>query len=120
MLKTTLIGFGYWGTKLARNFQNQEAFNLMSIVDLNAKNLAFAKKNYPLAKLSNNYKKVIIDRAIDLVVIASPTSAHYKIAKFALENFKHVLVEKPLSLSFKEVKKLNVIANKNKRNDSHY
>jgi len=115
MIKTALIGFGYWGTKLARNFQNQEAFNLMSIVDLNAKNLASAKKNYPLAKLSNNYKKVIIDRAIDLVVIASPTSAHYKIAKFALENFKHVLVEKPLSLSFKEVRKLNVIANKNKK-----
>ena len=50
MLKTALIGFGYWGTKLARNFQNQEAFNLMSIVDLNAKNLAFAKKKLSLSK----------------------------------------------------------------------
>ena len=115
MLKTTLIGFGYWGTKLARNFQNLEIFNLVSIVDLNSKSLAFAKKSYPLAKLSNNYKKAINDDLIDLVIIASPTSTHYKIAKYALENFKHVLVEKPLSLSLIEVKKLNKIANKNKK-----
>tara|TARA_B100001123_G_C15278167_1_gene1013001 strand:+ start:421 stop:1362 length:942 start_codon:yes stop_codon:yes gene_type:complete len=115
MLNTALVGFGYWGTKLARNFQNLESFNLISIVDLNSKNLASAKKNYPLAKLSNNYKKTIIDDSIDLVVIASPTSSHYKIAKFALENSKHVLVEKPISLSLKEVRKLNEIANKNKK-----
>ena len=44
MLKTALVGFGYWGAKLARNFQNLETFNLMSIVDLNPKNLASAKK----------------------------------------------------------------------------
>ena len=88
MLKTALIGFGYWGTKLARNFQNLEAFNLVSIVDLNPKNLEFAKKNYPLTKLSNNYKKAINDNLIDLVIISSSTSTHYKIAKFAL-NFKN-------------------------------
>ena len=115
MLKIALIGFGYWGTKLARNFQNLETFNLVSIVDINSKNLAFAKKNYPLTKLSNNYKKAINDNLIDLVIISSPTSTHYKIAKFALENFKHVLVEKPLSITLNEVKKLNKIANKNKK-----
>ena len=115
MLKTALIGFGYWGTKLARNFQNSESFNLVSIVDLNSINLASAKKNYPLTKISNNYKKVIKDDLIDLVIISSPTSTHYKIAKFALENFKHVLVEKPLSLKLSEVKRLNKIANKNKK-----
>ena len=43
MLKTALIGFGYWGAKLARNFQNSETFNLVSIVDLNSKNLVSAK-----------------------------------------------------------------------------
>ena len=115
MLKTALIGFGYWGAKLARNFQNSEAFNLVSIVDLNLINLASAKRNYPLTKISNSYKKVIKDDLIDLVIISSPTSTHYKIAKFALKNFKHVLVEKPLSLKLSEVKRLNKIANKNKK-----
>ena len=47
-IKVSLIGYGYWGPKLARNFQNSEAFNLVSIVDLNLINLASAKRNYPL------------------------------------------------------------------------
>ena len=110
MLNISLIGYGYWGTKLARNFQNLEIFKLVSIVDKNKKNLALAKKNYPLAKTYNDYKKSIKDDNIDLVIISTPTKIHYKISKFALENSKHVLVEKPLSLSLKEVKKLNNIA----------
>ena len=115
MLKVALIGYGYWGTKLARNFQNLEVFKLISIVDKKAKNLALAKKNYPIAKTFNDYKKAIKNNIIDLVIISSPTITHYKISKFALENSKHVLVEKPLSLSLKEVKKLNKIAKKKRK-----
>ena len=115
MLKVALIGYGYWGTKLARNFQNSEAFNLVAIADIAPKNLILAKKNYPLTKVFNNYKKAIDNNIVDLVIISSPTITHYKISKFALENFKHVLVEKPLSLSLKEVKKLNRIADIKKR-----
>tara|TARA_B100002003_G_C14082259_1_gene520617 strand:- start:61 stop:1002 length:942 start_codon:yes stop_codon:yes gene_type:complete len=115
MLKIALIGYGYWGTKLARNFQNLESFNLVAIADKEPKNLLLAKKNYPLTKIFKNYKKAIKNNTIDLVIISSPTSTHYKISKFALENSKHVLVEKPLSLSLKEVKKLNKIANNKKK-----
>ena len=109
MLKIALIGYGYWGSKLARNFQNLETFKLISIADIKSKNLSLAKKNYPLAKTSNDYKSIIKNNIIDLVIISSPTTTHYKICKFALENYKHVLVEKPLSLSLKEVKKLTKI-----------
>ena len=115
MLKTALIGYGYWGSKLARNFNNIEDFDLVSFIDTNKKNLSFAKKNYPLAKFSNNYKKTIKNDDVDFVIISSPTITHYQIAKFALENFKHVLVEKPLSLKLDEVKKLNKIAKKNNK-----
>ena len=115
MLKIALIGYGYWGSKLARNFQNLEVFKLISIADIMPENLSLAKKNYPLLKTSNDYKKTIKNNIIDLVIISSPTTTHYKICKFALENYKHVLVEKPLSLSLKEVKKLNKIANNKKK-----
>jgi len=115
MLKVALIGYGYWGSKLARNFQNLEYFNLVAIADKEPKNLLLAKKNYPLTKVFKNYKKAIKNNTIDLVIISSPTITHYKISKFALENSKHVLVEKPLSLSLKEVKKLNKIANNKKK-----
>ncbi len=115
MIEVALIGHGYWGTKLARNFQNLELFNLSAIVDLKKQNLKVAKKNYPLAELSNNYKKIIKDSLIDLVIISTPTSTHFDIARYALENSKHILVEKPLSLSLSEVKTLYKIANKKKK-----
>ena len=115
MLKVALIGYGYWGSKLARNFQNLEAFKLISIADTMSKNLSLAKENYPLVKTSNDYKNTIKNNIIDLVIISSPTTTHYKICKFALENYKHVLVEKPLSLSLKEVKELNKIAQSKKK-----
>ena len=115
MLNVGLIGYGYWGNKLARNFQNLEVFNLISITDISSKNLTQAKKNYPLVKTFNDYKKAIKTNIIDLVVIASPTTSHYKICKFALENYKHVLVEKPLALSLNEVKKLTNLSKSKKK-----
>ena len=115
MLNACLIGYGYWGSKLARNFQNSEDFNLVSIADIKKKNLNFAKKNYQLIQTYKNYKEAIKSNDIDLVIISSPTITHYKIAYYALQNDKHVLVEKPLSLSLKEVKKLNKIAKKKRK-----
>ena len=91
MLNVALIGYGYWGAKLARNFQNSEFFNLVFISDLKSKNLSLAKKNYPLIKTSSNYKVAIKDSAIDLVIISSPTITHFKICKYALENNKHTM-----------------------------
>jgi len=115
MYNACLIGYGYWGSKLARNFQNSEFFNLASIVDLKKKNLFSAKKKYPLAELYKDYKKAIKDNNTDLIIISAPTSAHFKIAQYALKNYKHVLIEKPISLSLFEVKKLNKIAQINKK-----
>ena len=115
MYNACLIGYGYWGEKLARNFNNSEFFNLVSIVDIKKQNLNLAKKKYPSIDLNKNYIDAIKNSLLDLVIIATPTSTHFKIAQFALENDKHILVEKPLSLSLLEVKKLNKIAKRKKR-----
>ncbi len=115
MYNVCLIGHGYWGEKLARNFNNSEFFNLVSIVDIKKRNLNLAKKKYPSIDLNKNYIDAIKNSLLDLVIIATPTSTHFKIAQFALENDKHILVEKPLSLSLLEVKKLNKIAKRKKR-----
>ena len=115
MYNVCLIGHGYWGEKLARNFNNSEFFNLVSIVDIKKRNLNLAKKKYPSIDLNKNYIDAIKNSLLDLVIIATPTSTHFKIAQFALENDKHILVEKPLSLSLREVKKLNKIAKRKKR-----
>ena len=115
MYNICLIGLGYWGEKLARNFNNSDSFNIISIVDKKRTNLNLAKNIYPSVNLYEDYKIAIKESFSDLVVVSTPTSTHYKIAKFALENSKHVMVEKPLSLSLKEVKKLNKVSKKKKR-----
>jgi len=115
MYKVCLVGYGYWGSKLARNFKNSDYFDLFSIADSKKVNLTLAKKRFPLISTYKDYKKSIKDNLINLVVVSTPTGTHYKIAKFALENSKHVLIEKPMCLSTKEVMSLNRIAKKNKK-----
>ena len=112
-IKVSLIGYGDWGPKLARNFQNSNYFNLVSIIDTSNKNLKKAKIDFPLVKVSKNYKDILKFSKISLVVISTPTKTHFKIAKFALENKKHVLVEKPLSIKLNEVKSLENLSKKN-------
>ncbi len=113
-LKVSLIGYGYWGPKLARNFQNSNYFKLISVSDKSKFNLLRAKKDFPFIATSKDYRKTITDN-IDLVVIATPTETHFKISKYALERKKHILVEKPISLSIKEVLNLEKISKKNKK-----
>ncbi len=108
-----IIGYGYWGPKLARNFQNSNHFKVKYIIDKSKKSLSKAKIDFPLAKLYKNYE-LIKKNSVDLVVIASPTKSHFIIAKYFLNKF-HVLVEKPLSMSLREVKMLEQISKKNKK-----
>ncbi len=113
MYNVAIIGYGYWGPKLARNFQNSNYFNVRYIVDKSKKNLSNAKINFPLANLYTNYE-VIKKNSLDLVVIASPTKSHFVIAKYFLKN-TNVLVEKPLSMSLRQVRLLEQISKKNKK-----
>ncbi len=99
--KVALIGYGYWGPKLARNFLNSNNFEISCIVDKSLINLNKARQDFPLSKFYQNHKLVNVNE-IDLVVICSPTKFHYEMAKFFLRS-NHVLVEKPLSLSLKKV-----------------
>ena len=79
--KLAIIGYGYWGPKLARNFLNSSKFDISFVVDNYKKNLIRAKNDFPLTKTLENYKDIDL-RNIDLVVISSPTSTHFKLAKF--------------------------------------
>ena len=67
-IKVSLIGYGYWGAKLARNFQNSNFFNLVSIIDTSQKNLYKAKKDFPLVNTNKNYNglnKIINSRMLN-------------------------------------------------------
>ena len=110
-----LIGYGYWGPNLARNIDNSNDYNLISICDSSKKQFSKIKKIYPKVKILDDYKKAIMQTGINLVVIATPTKTHYQIAKYALQNDKHILVEKPITQSSKELRSLYKIADKKKK-----
>jgi len=111
--RVALIGYGYWGPKLARNINNSNNFKIKYIIDNSKKNLDKAKKDFPIAKLLKTYTS-LKKNDLDLVVISSPTKTHYKIAKHFLD-FSHVLVEKPLSLNSKDIVDLERKAKRNNK-----
>ena len=86
-LKVCLIGYGYWGPKLARNFQNSNFFKLLSVSDKSQSNLLRAKKDFPFIKTSKDYKKSITNN-IDIVVIATPHKHTFSNIKVCIRNEK--------------------------------
>jgi len=114
MIDICVIGYGYWGPNLCRNFSNLTGYNLTAICDINNHNLSIAKKNYPNVKTYKNFKEAINENNFQLIVLSTPTSTHYSLAKFILKKSINLLVEKPLCLSIKHHLNLNKIAKKNK------
>jgi predicted dehydrogenase len=112
-LNVALIGYGYWGPKLARNIQNTNNFQIRYIVDNSNKNLDKAKNDFPLAKFYKKYKN-LPKKNIDLVVISTPTKTHFQMANYFL-NYSHVLIEKPLSIRIKDVVSLEKKSTKMKK-----
>ena len=113
MINVCIIGYGYWGPNLCRNFSNADGYNVSTICDLDIKKLAIAKKNYPSVKIYKDFKEAIHSNKYELIILATPTSTHYSLAKFILNKSIHLLVEKPLCLSVEHHFKLNKIAKKN-------
>jgi len=97
MIRVGLIGYGYWGPNLARNFNANEDCTLVRIADMTDNRRAAAGKTYPAVEVVDDPARVAQADDIDLVVIATPVFTHYEFAKAALTNGKHVWVEKPMT-----------------------
>ena len=111
-LKAAIIGYGYWGPKLARNFLNSSKFQINYVVDNKPNNLIKAKNEIPLAIRLNNLDEIKAEN-LDLIILSTPTITHFKLVKKFLK-FTNVLVEKPLSLNLKHTRELEKIAKKSK------
>ncbi len=106
MVGIGVIGFGYWGPNLARNFSQTDGFELRWIVDEREGRRETARRQYPNVQLSANVDGLLADPDVDAVVISTPTNSHYSLAMRALEAGKHVLVEKPMTTTGAEGRKL--------------
>jgi predicted dehydrogenase len=109
-LNVAVIGCGYWGPNLIRNFNSAPNCTLKTLCDANQKRLEAMKALYPHVQTATDYQQVISDPNINAVVIALPVHLHYPVAKAALESGKHVLVEKPMTSSVEQSKELVSLA----------
>jgi predicted dehydrogenase len=108
-----VIGCGYWGPNLLRNFAENEAAELRWICDADGARLAAMARRYPSAQPAADYQDLLADPRLDAVAVVTPVANHFQIAKEALLAGKHVLVEKPLTSTAREAEELIEIAGQN-------
>ena len=109
-----VIGCGYWGPNLIRNFAENEGAELRWICDADARRLEKVARRYPSARTATDFRELLADPGLDSVVVATPVSTHYVFARAALEAGKHVLVEKPFTASVREAEELIALAEAHK------
>src|SRR6202158_6072308 len=114
MIRVGVIGYGYWGPNVVRNFYSVDHTRVEMLCDMNPSALARAKKNYPGLEVTTDPEEILKSPKIDAVAVVTPVWTHYKLAKAALENGKHVFVEKPFTSTSEEAEELiNLAARKN-------
>jgi predicted dehydrogenase len=99
MIGIGVIGFGYWGPNLVRNFSELQKTKVLTICDARQERLKNAQTRYVGIETTSDYNDLINHPGIDVIVIATPVSTHYELALKALKNGKHVFVEKPLTMT---------------------
>jgi predicted dehydrogenase len=105
MINVGIVGCGYWGSKLVRNFYELPESNLSLVCDTDRLRLQQIKKLYPQVRTTTNFYDLLQDN-IDAVVVATPVNTHHKLVKEALNGKKHVLVEKPMTDSSQQAREL--------------
>jgi predicted dehydrogenase len=115
MISLGLIGFGYWGPNLLRNFSAQPNCRMCMVADERPERLDRAKSQLPGIQTTSSAHQLINDPSIDAVIIATPVFSHYPLARHALEQGKHVLVEKPMTSAVSEAEHLVDLAARSSR-----
>lgn len=113
MINVGVIGVGYWGPNLIRNFISNPRTQINLCCDVKEDRLKYIRSNYPSLHTTADYNAIIKDPGVDLVAICTPVFTHYELAKDALQNGKHVLIEKPMTANAAQARDLIDIAEKN-------
>jgi predicted dehydrogenase len=92
-----LVGYGYWGPNLVRNFAEQPNARMVAVSDLSVERLTEVHTRYPKVKLTTDFQDILSDPDVDAVIVTTPVSTHFEIAMRALQAGKHVLVTKPIT-----------------------
>jgi predicted dehydrogenase len=115
MIRVAIVGYGYWGPNLVRNFAEAAGSRVDAVCDARPERLAAVAKRYPAVRTTSDFADILRDREIDAVAIATPVRAHYEMALAALEAGKHVLLEKPMTETADQAQRLIDLAERRRR-----
>lgn len=106
MIRIGVIGYGYWGPNLVRNFFECPVTEVVAVADLNSDRLGLVNRRYPGVETITDYRDILRNPRVDAVAISTPVTTHFTLAMEALEAGKHVLVEKPMTATSEEALRL--------------
>jgi predicted dehydrogenase len=113
-VRVGVIGYGYWGPNIVRNFHSLENCDVVAVCDKSHAALRRAQKVYPKLHLTSDFSEVLTSPEIDAIAVVTPVWTHYELAKAALENGKHVFVEKPFTSTSRQAEELIELADRKK------
>jgi predicted dehydrogenase len=101
-----VVGYGYWGPNLVRNFAAVEGAQVIAICEMDTTRMALGKRRHPGVVITSEFQDLLKDKRIDAIAIATPVHTHFELALSALKAGKHILVEKPLAQTSEQVRRL--------------
>ena len=110
VIRIGVIGYGYWGPNIVRNFHGHGESRVVTVCDKSAKSLERVRQSYPAMPVTSDCNDLLKATDIDAVAVVTPVWTHFELAKAALENGKHVFVEKPFTSSTAQAEELIELA----------
>jgi len=112
IIRIGVVGYGYWGPNIVRNLCSLDKVKLVSVCDLNEQSLERVKESYPSVDVTTDYNEIVSAADIDAVAVITPVSTHFELAQKALQNGKHVFVEKPFTSTVSQAEQLIELADR--------
>jgi predicted dehydrogenase len=109
-LNIAVVGYGYWGPNLVRNVMSSSSMQLAALCERDTQRADAFRARMPGVAIESDFDELLLDPALDAVVIATPPSTHYTLCKRALQAGKHVLVEKPMAKTSAQARELKELA----------
>src|SRR5262245_2248616 len=106
MIRIGIIGYGYWGPNLVRNFVESRGAEVVAVADLDAAKLATLQRRFPAVAVSSDFHDLLTDPSIDAIAVATPVSTHFQLGMAALKAGKHLWLEKPMAETSLQAQKL--------------
>src|SRR5437762_1711185 len=106
MINIGIIGYGYWGPNLVRNFAEMPGVRVAAVVDLDKTKLEVVHRRYPAIKTATDFKELLADSSIDSIAVATPVHTHFELGMAVLRAGKHLWLEKPMAETSLQARKL--------------